>query len=299
MAEPPANLRFRLYRTARLLVWGLRRRLPAALVPPRLDLGPSFSIGITTYGPRYEPYFRPLYRSLSRLFPEVNLIVAVNGHGPADEHAAFLQRFEAEICRGAPEHHRFLLHDRAHGLTTLWNGLLAAAPADRPLLILNDDLRVHAWLRRWAEAFCWSAVGLDLINSSWSHFILAPATLARVGAFDPGFPGIGFEDMDYTARAGLAGVSIANHLCGYLRHEDDKPQTTSFDGQSGRIWGKYTSANQEHFADQWERCEPQEGVYIKQLRHHVRARRPVTAFAVPPLPLATWPGSPLYPDRPA
>ena len=153
--------------------------------------------------------------------------------------------------------------------------------------ILNDDLRVHAWMRRWAEAFPWSAVQLDLINSSWSHFILAPAVVARVGAFDPGFPGIGFEDMDYTARVGLAKVPIANHLCPYLRHEDDKPETTSFDAQSGRIWGKYTSANQEHFAAQWEPCPREEGVYIKQLRHSVRPRRPLTSFAVPSLPLAT------------
>jgi hypothetical protein len=248
---------------------------------------------------RYERYFRPLYRALVRFFPEVSLSVAVNGHGSEEQQRHFLERFEREICQGAPAHHRFLLHDRPHGLTTLWNGLLAASPADRPLLILNDDLLVHPWLRRWAEAFAWSSVELSLLNSSWSHFAIAPATVARVGGFDPGFPGIGFEDMDYTARAGLAGVPIANHLCGYLRHEDHKPDTTSFDALSGRIWGKYTSANQAHFAAQWEVCGPQDGVFIKQMQAYVRPRSPICPFAVPPIPLATWRGTRLYPDRPA
>jgi hypothetical protein len=127
--------------------------------------------------------------------------------------------------------------------------------------------------------------------------VIAPATVARVGAFDPGFPGIGFEDMDYTARAGLAGVGIANHLCGYIRHQDHKPEATSFDAISGRVWGKYTSANQAHFAAQWETCPPGEGVFIKQLHGHVRPRRPVTTLALTPIPAEAWKGSLLYPDR--
>jgi hypothetical protein len=291
------NLRYRLYCAGRSGVQGLRRLVPARLVPPRRDLGAAFAIGVTTYSPRYDRFLRPLYGTLSRLFPEVPLTIAVNGHGTAEEQARFLERFEREICSAAPKHHRFLLHDRPHGLTTLWNGMLAASPADRPLLILNDDLRIDGWLRRWAEAFNWGGARLALINSSWSHFLIAPSTVAQVGAFDPGFPGIGFEDMDYTARAGLAGVPIANHLCAYLRHEDDKPETTSFDAVSGRIWGKYTSANQEHFADQWEATDREDGIWIKQLHGRVRPRRPVVPVPRPTIPASAWSGNVLYPDR--
>ena len=276
----------------------LRRRIPLSLIPPRRDLSKALTIGVTTYSERYESFFKPLYQSLSRIFPEVPITIAVNGHGSAESQSRYLQRFEREICQSAPAHHHFVLHDQAHGLTTLWNAMLAAPPQPRPLLILNDDLRVHAWLRRWAEGFPWSRVELELINSSWSHFVIAPSTLDRVGAFDPGFPGIGFEDMDYTARAGLVGVPIGNRLCGYLRHQDHKPQTTSFDDISGRVWGKYTSANQSHFADQWQECPPDQGVFIKQIQAHVRARRPVTCFAVPLIPAGAWRGSVLYPDRP-
>lgn len=293
------NLRYRLYCASREAGWALRRTIPSRFLPPQRDLTGAFGIGITTYSERYERYFKPLYRKLSRIFPEVSITVAVNGHGAPEAQAAYLERFVREICQGEPSHRCFVLHDRAHGLTTLWNAMLAASPGDRPLLILNDDLVVDGFLRRWAEAFSWSSVDLSLLNSSWSHFVIAPATVARVGAFDPGFPGIGFEDMDYTARAGLAGVGIANYLCGYIRHQDHKPEATSFDDISGRVWGKYTSANQAHFAAQWQSCPADEGVFIKQLHGNVRPRHPVTCLALEPIPAGAWVGSLLYPDRQA
>lgn len=268
----------------------MRSRLPAALVPPRRDLAGAFAIGVTTYSPRYERFLRPLYGAISRCFPEVSLTIAVNGHGTAEEHARYLERFQREICAGAPPHHRFLLHERAHGLTTLWNAMLAASPPDRPLLILNDDLTLYPWLRRWAEGFDWAALELALFNSSWSHFVIAPSTVRKVGAFDPAFPGIGFEDMDYTARAGMAGVPISNHLCAYLSHKDEKPATTSFDSFSERVWGKYTSANQEHFAACWEPCGEGEGVWIKQLQGWVRPREALAPFPLPAIPPEAWQG---------
>ncbi|MFM7268628.1 MAG: glycosyltransferase family 2 protein [Cyanobium sp.] len=294
-----ANLRFRLYCAAREGVQGLRRLVPPALVPPRRDLSASFAIGVTTYSPRYERYLKPLHAAISRIFPEVPLTIAVNGHGSADAQARYLERFQREICASAPAQQRFLLHQHPHGLTTLWNGMLAASPGDRPLLILNDDLRLHAWMRRWAEGFDWGAAELALLNSSWSHFVIAPSTVERVGAFDPGFPGIGFEDMDYTARAGLAGVPISNHLCGYLRHHDDKPTATSFDAISGRVWGKYTSANQEHFTASWEPCGEAEGIWIKQLRGWVKPRGPVTRVPRPVIPAQAWRGNVLLADEAA
>jgi hypothetical protein len=293
------NLKYRIYCTARSGVHALRRSIPSALLPPRRNLGSSFAVGITTYSPRYERYFRSLYAAVSRILPEVPVAVAVNGHGTAAEQACYLDRFQREICAAAPSHHRFVLYDQPHGLTTLWNALLAASPQDLPLLILNDDLAMSPWFRRWAERFDWHSHQLAMLNSSWSHFVIAPGALQRLGAFDPGFPGIGFEDMDYTARAGIAGVPIANPACAYLRHDDDKPASTSFDSQSGRVWGKYTSANQEHFSARWEPCSEGEGVWIKQLHGWVRPRQAVTPFPLPAIPPQAWNGTLLYPDRPA
>jgi hypothetical protein len=52
---------------------------------------------VTTYSERYERYFKPLHRKLSRIFPEVSITVAVNGHGTPAAQAAYLHRLEQEI----------------------------------------------------------------------------------------------------------------------------------------------------------------------------------------------------------
>ena len=66
---------------------------------------------------------------------------------------------------------------------------------------------------------------------------------------------------------------------------------------SERVWGKYTSANQEHFQAQWEPCSEGEGIWIKQLKGWVRPRRPVVPFAPPTLAKEAWKGNRLFPDR--
>ena len=101
---PAGNLRYRLYCAGREASWALRRRIPTRFLPARSDLARTFSIGVTTYSERYERYFKPLHQKLTRIFPEVSITVAVNGHGTSEAQAAYLQRFEREICQGAPPH---------------------------------------------------------------------------------------------------------------------------------------------------------------------------------------------------
>jgi hypothetical protein len=168
---------------------------------------------------------------------------------------------------------------------------------NRPLWILNDDLRVDPWLRRWAEKFDWSNVQLTLLNDTWSHFIIAPEAIAKVGIFESSFLGIGFEDMDYTARSGFAGVAIGNILCPYLHHCNHQPKTTSFDDVSGRTWGKYTSANEECFFRLWCRSSDGQGVYIKQIHDYVKPVHPLSIVSLSSLkPLQIRQGL-SFPDR--
>ena len=136
---------------------------------------------------------------------------------------------------------------------------------------------------------------LTLLNNTWSHFAIGRHCWQRIGAFDQSFSGIGFEDMDYTARASLAGVAIGGVACPYLHHANDQPATASFDGQSERVWGKYTSANQESFFRKWESCPGPEWVYIRQLGHHVRPVAPLPPLPVPPLNSSGV--GVVYPDR--
>ena len=294
MTKP--NLNFYLYRFALSAVHGAKRLVPAQLMPKRLDLGGEFVIGITTYIERYDDYFKPLYRSLSVLFPEVPIVVTVNGFPDQQKQYDYLSRLQAELCDGAPSHHTFVLHDRPRGLTTLWNEMLQVTN-DRPLWILNDDLRVDPWVRRWSEKFDWKSVKLTLLNDTWSHFVIAPEVVANVGVFESSFPGIGFEDMDYTARSGLAGIAIGNVPCPYLHHSNHQPKATSFDDVSGRTWGKYTSANEECFYRIWSRSSDGKGVYIKQIRDFVKPVQPLSLISLASLkPLDVRNGL-AFPDR--
>ncbi|MFN5117468.1 MAG: glycosyltransferase family 2 protein [Cyanobacteriota bacterium] len=292
---PKPNLNFYLYQGLHGASHKIKRRVPNSLIKPNKNLSKEFQIGITTYIDRYEAYFKPLYFALKSIFPDVQLTIAVNGFTAQDDQQNYLKKLQNELCNSAPANHRFYLHDTPHGLTKLWNEILSESP-DIPTFILNDDLRVYPWLRRWAESLAWKNQHLTLINSTWSHFIISPEVIQKVGAFDPGFPGIGFEDMDYTARASLSGCSIGNILCPYIRHQNHQPQRTSFDDQSDRVWGKYTSANQAFFFGKWRQCSAEEGVYIKQLGEYVC---PVAPLSFLPLTLTDQDRSKTvyYPDR--
>jgi len=290
------NFNFYLYRFALSVVHGVKRLVPAPLMPRRLNLSGSFVIGITTYIERYDDYFKPLYQSLSVLFPEVPIVVAVNGFPDQQKQSDYLSRLQVELCDGAPSHHTFVLYDRPRGLTTLWNEMLQVA-IDRPLWILNDDLSVDPWVRRWAEKFDWKSVEITLLNDTWSHFIIAPKVVDKVGIFEPSFPGIGFEDMDYTARSGLAGIAIGNVPCPYLHHSNHQPKTTSFDDVSGRTWGKYTTANEECFYRLWARSSDGKGVYIKQIRDFVNPVQPLSLASLGSLKPLDFRQGLAFPDR--
>jgi hypothetical protein len=293
-----ANLNYYLYTYARAALHRSRWLFPGTLVPPRRCLDQEFAIGITTYIERYDRYFKPLYRTISRCFPEVRLSVAVNGHGNGVEQQRYLERFQQELSSSAPAHHSFVLHDRPVGLTTMWNEILDLS-LPLPVLILNDDLRMFAWMRRWAESFDWKSNHLTLLNSTWSHFVISRQAVEHIGAFDPGFSGIGFEDMDYTARAGLEGISIGNVLCPYITHQNHQPKSTSFDSDSGRVWGKYTSANQAYFYSKWQACPREQGVFIKQIPAHVKPLHPLAPIPLPRIPrVSAGRTTTIFPDRP-
>jgi hypothetical protein len=294
MTKP--NLNFYLYRSSLGAVHAAKRMVPALLIPRRRDLSEKFVIGITTYVERYDKYFKPLYQALSSFFPDVPIVVTVNGFPDNPKQDQYLLRIQSELCDLAPSHHTFVLHDHPRGLTTLWNEMLQVA-AKKPLWILNDDLNVDAWIRRWAEKLDWDSVQLTLLNDTWSHFIISPNVVEKVGIFEPSFLGIGFEDMDYTARSGLVGVSIDNIHCPYLHHCNHQPKTTSFDDVSGRTWGKYTSANEECFFRLWRRSSDGQGIYIKQLRDFVEPVQPLLTVSLDSLkPLKIRQGL-SFPDR--
>jgi hypothetical protein len=264
------NLNFRIYSASRDLRDFARNTIPEWLVPPQRDLRHELSIAITTFNARYENLFKPLYRKLTSMFPEVQIIVGINGQANQQDQKAYITMVEKELIASAQPNHVFIVHDEPVGLSRIWNELLAQSHPTTTL-ILNDDLVVRPWFRRWAEMVDWKTDRLIRINHSWSHFSIPRSLTERVGFFDDEFPGIGFEDLDYEARLYFASEMIANLRCAHIRNLNHHPEKTSFDHLSERTWGKYTSLNEKHFYSKWERSDNPDDAYIPVLQTHVRA----------------------------
>lgn len=262
------NINYKLFQFAYAAKGRFLRSIPQILVPHRKDLSMRLQIAITTYVDRYEQFFKPLYLSLRKLFPEVNIYVAVNGFHESEIQNKYLAQLENELCHENMGDNTFVLHDKPVGLTRLWNELLSQGQCNTTL-ILNDDLRVYPWFRMWIEKEHWHN-DITLINGTWSHFFFSKELCHTVGWFDETFRGIGFEDMDYTARCALKNIEIKNIRCQYIRHLDHQPSRTSFDNQSRTLWGpKYSSINHDTFFQKWRVCDHDSGIFIKQLKSFV------------------------------
>lgn len=262
------NINFALYNLAYKSKAKILNSIPSSLISKQTNLSKSLQIAITTYVDRYDLFFKPLYYSLCKLFPDVTIKVAVNGFHDQDIQKTYLERFYNELCANKSGPSSFILHDKAVGLTRLWNELLSQASRETTLM-LNDDLRVYPWLRVWLENKSYHE-NLTLINASWSHFFISRHVIDRVGWFDEDFHGIGFEDMDYTARCAIRNVSIDNLRCQHIAHLDHQPSRTSFDDRTDTLWGpKYSSINHERFFYKWKVTDGNSGIYIKQLNSFV------------------------------
>jgi hypothetical protein len=262
------TMNYGIYRFTYSMKGILLRSVPLRLVPIRTNLNDVLQIAVTTYVDRYDLLFKPLYSSLRKIFPEVNLYIAVNGFHDKNVQADYLERLHNELCTDDTSLGTFILHDNPVGLTRLWNELLSQGNC-KTTLVLNDDLRIYPWFRSWIEKKRWGS-RITLINGSWSHFFLNKEILDDIGWFDEDFRGIGFEDMDYTARCMCKDVLIDNLPCQYISHLNHQPSRTSFDDQSSTLWGpKYSSINHDTFFQKWKTCDYDSGIFIKQLNSFV------------------------------
>jgi hypothetical protein len=270
-----STVNLQIYFAANRLKAKFLKAIPCSIIPKRQNLSTRFQIGITTYIDRYDEYFKPLYLSLSLLFPDVDIFVAVNGFYDRDLQIKYLNQICNDLSSIKSNESTFVLHDSPVGLTRLWNEILSQGK-NTTTLLLNDDLKIYPWFRVWVERNIMNVDKLTLINGSWSHFFYNKSLLSSIGYFDEDFCGIGFEDMDYTARCGFAGLAIHNLGCNYIEHADHKPSRTSFDEISDTLWGpKYSTINHKYFFWKWKVANEKSGVFIKQLNSYVEKHNSV------------------------
>lgn len=287
------TLNYKIYNQFYNLGTSVRRRIPNVLLPKR-GLGQRVEIGVSTYIDRYDKYFLPLYKDLLRIFPDVGIRIAVNGFYDQVEQHEYLRRVESELCQTMPSNVTFILHDKPAGLTRLWNSIVNQNTHEFTLL-LNDDLSIYPWLRVWLEKICDKSKCVTLMNNSWSNFLISRQAIDHVGWFDEGYEGIGFEDMDYTARCLMKGLKIDNFKCAYINHREHMPSRTSYDQKSGTVWSKYSGINREYFSRKWQETDETTGIYIRQLNSNVKKTAYEPMISQPKKILFT--DGVYYPDR--
>ena len=162
---------------------------------------PTYSIAITTFVHRLEKYYKPLMNTLSRMRPNIDKIVFVNGQHKKD----FDQDYRREIMRFSSLCPRtyLVMSPIVRGCSFMWNTSFNFTNTDY-ILTLNDDLVIHDGFFEDFEAMLAhnAQTGHESfrINYSFSHFCVYMKDLFDVGYFDERLLGFGEEDGDWLWR---------------------------------------------------------------------------------------------------
>ena len=252
--------------------WGLLSKVCWAR-PNKLALrwpdNANYSIGVVTYINRYERFFRPLLRNLCSLFPDTEIVVAVNGYYNKARQIDYLERITGLMSKYPNVKH--IQYMEGQSLSKLWNQLVIGSRNDK-LFIFNDDLTILPNFRREVERSGILDEEVALINRSWSHFLISKRTISTVGWFDERFPGVGNEDEDFEARLVLARISIRSFSVKGLRNIVFETKDFSYGQDTKVVNVKYVSANQEFFHKKWQVSEiKQDGfVFVSILGKYAR-----------------------------
>lgn len=207
---------------------------------------PEYTIGIVTYFARFEKYFKPLVEKINKIFPDVDVVVVLNGSYDQaiqipylDTALSFLSQFPNV---------RTVTHFDHQSLAKCWNEIMLLSHHEN-ILILNDDTDISELARHEIE----EVIGthpLITLNKSWSHFLIQKDLVRKIGWFDERFVGIGHEDGDYAYRMAMAQIHIHNVMCDGLRNyvvQNDNPGFLAV----SKPKGKYSLANEEFFNKKW------------------------------------------------
>lgn len=161
--------------------------------------GVDFTISITTFENRFEPFALPLVKEI-RKHCSNPIIVVINGN------------YDRPIDKSKLSNFLNLLNEQTDVFPVVftsfqgWASLINTGirhSASEVTFLFNDDIYLDGRLfmagltshtKRILES------GLGLINGSWSHFGISRSCIFKIGFFDERFLGIGEEDGDYQIR---------------------------------------------------------------------------------------------------
>tara|TARA_B100000809_G_scaffold46738_1_gene41148 strand:- start:13367 stop:14218 length:852 start_codon:yes stop_codon:yes gene_type:complete len=209
----------------------------------------DYSIGVVTYVNRYEIHFLPLIKRLVTVFPDTQIVIAVNGYYDAEVQQRYLKQISALLNQY--KNVDVITYDTGQSLSKLWNQLIIHSKTDKTL-IFNDDIKIASNFRGKLERSGILNESCGLINASWSHFLMSKQIIQKNGWFDERFPGVGYEDQDFEIRLVLNGIVIKDYCIGGLKNLVFKTTDFSYGENIETDFEKYSSVNGKVFFKKWE-----------------------------------------------
>lgn len=210
-----------------------------------MEQKPTYSIAITTFVHRLDKYYKPLMNAISRMRPDIQKVVFVNGQ----HKKPFDQEYRKEIMRFSslcPQTY-LIMSPIVRGCSHMWNMCANSTDSDY-VLVLNDDVmvldgffdeyeKVLAELRDTKEQ-------TFRINNTFSHFSLYKKDLFGVGYFDERLIGFGEEDGDWIWRWELLNKTpIKSMMTNKIVNCGDVSETNGENTKKRK--GKYSAFNHD------------------------------------------------------
>ncbi|MBN2350334.1 MAG: hypothetical protein JXJ22_15960 [Bacteroidales bacterium] len=207
-----------------------------------------YTIGVTTFLDRYDLYFKKLLKKLVWLFPDNEIIVAINGHYKTAEQQIYLR----EISRYCAQFNnvKTVSFLQPQGLSKLWNQIILNS-SNTSSIIINDDIRVLPLFRKEIQHSGILSKKFCLMKGSFSHFLISKEVIKKVGWFDERFLEIGGEDDDFHVRAEMTGVRQDRIPIYSIKNYGHKLKINSYGKRVDDQQKFYSNYNSEFLYKKW------------------------------------------------
>lgn len=209
----------------------------------------KYTIGITTFRERYNILFKNLLARFIYLFPDTEIIIAVNGNYNERIQVKYLKEI-SKFCSNYPNV-KLITHSQPKGLSLLWNQILQNATEDK-IFIFNDDILFNSHFRENIYNCGILNENISLLNNSFSHFMVHKTIIEQVGCFDERFPEIGGEDDDFHVRLVIKGIELKRHQIKGLHNFKPKLKINSYGNKILNQINGYSNANTRFLYKKWE-----------------------------------------------